>query len=417
MIDFTLPDEAPNPLAGSVEQIFHSPSSIWICRRTDSHEISVENGEIIQTLPFERFIENSQKRFSRQRRASYWLSPDRTVLVRLRQAPNSRARLTCHHTTSGAMLWESEIQIQPSASNDQTDIGPLSPELFLAAGTSDPALCAYYPPEDDRGLIVHQLSKIDGAVQWSLDINDAKLNIIARAKFDGLLRTSNTVGRIDFDSGKVLQTDPLPGYPSQPIRIDERIYFSTHSSSDATLLSMDGQCSNINQVIRVGQKRVSETQVYAAASQPVMRVNQNAIWFKNTNGKDTQIKFKPWVYGVAASEGGPLFVMTDGNGGRLMAFDRSNANQLLDIKPKVGGYGMHAFLDNHDLIITSEATKRDWSQRALRIVSTEDCKHTLHPIGGLLLSAQFDHAVIQDRNSQDPNSFTLLELRQAHALL
>jgi len=416
-INFSLPEETPHPLAGSVDQVIHTPTSVWIHRRTDSHEVSVETGGMLRSYRYPKLIEQDQKRFELNHHAKSWHSPDGTIIVRLRPAPGAKARLTAHETRSGSPLWESELQIKPSICEVHTYHGPLNPELFLATNTANPVLCVSYAPEDEHGLVVHQFSKYDGAAQWSLEVHDAFVDIITKAQFEGIFRSRKIIGRIDYESGKVQQSDPLPGVPSQPIRIDGEIYFSTHTTSSATLWSTDDQCSRIDQVLRFDQKRVRETQVYAAANQPLLRVNQNALWFKNAHSENTQVKFKPWVYGVAASEGGPLFVMTDGNGGRMLAYSRSNGKELLNLKPTVGGYGTHAFLKNHKLIVASETTKKDWTRRALRIVSTSNCNHTLLPIDGYLLSAHFDHALIQARDPRDPNSFTLLDLREARSLL
>lgn len=417
MIDVSLPEEQPHPAAGSVCQVFHSPESVWIYRETDSHLVSLTTGEITCSISYETLVDFNDREFNLERNAKFWRSPDGNIITRMRLAPNANVRVTSHDARTGELLWETDIHIEQSTVEKNQNSGPQYPNLFFVAGTPDPIVCALYARDDQLGLVTHGLSKDDGSVVWSNDTPEAFVDILSRNDFNGVFLTPDTVARIDFESGTIHQTDPLPKTPMWPTRINGRIYYASCDSSGATAWATDNQCSSPEPVLHVDQKRVTDAQVYDAGGQPVLRVNQNAIWFMSTQGKETQIKFKPWVYGVAASEGGPLFVMTDGNGGRMLAYDRADGKVLLNLKPTIGGYGSHAYLENHALIVAAEVTKRDWSQRALRIFSTTNCKHSRLPIGGYLLSAHHDHALIQARDSQDPNSFTLLDLREARSLL
>lgn len=417
MIDFSLPPETPHPLAGNVSQVFHTPTSVWIYRETDSHQVSTETGEVLSSFTYDKLIDHNDRVFKINSPCRFWRSPDGARVSRLRQAPDSMLRLTTHDTKTGDQLWEKEIYIEPSDMEGIPHLGPQYPELFCASGTVDVVVCSLYRDNKTHGLLVHRIAKENGKLVWTRKIEEGSIDLLRAEQFDGPFWTASTVGFIDLESGEVHQTDPLPDQPVWPTRVGDKIYFPSVSSSSATAWETDIYCSSLDPIIRVDQKRITEAQVYTADNQPVLRINQNTLWFKSTKGKETQIKFKPWVYGVAASVGGPLFVMTDGNGGRMLAYDRANGKELLNLKPTIGGYGSHAFLENHALIVAAEVTKRDWSQRALRIFSTTNCKHTLLPIGGYLLSAHHDHALIQARDSQDPNSFTLLDLREARSLL
>lgn len=417
LMEFSLPQESSHPIAGMINQILQSKDSVLLFRETDAHEVALETGEILCSFNYERLIEYPQRQFVINDHAANWRSPDGSLIVRLRQAPNSAARLTCNETKSGRQRWEVDIVIEPSLAEHHPDFAPDDPELFFAMGTAEPVLCIQYAPEDERGLLLHQLSVTDGAVRWTHDIKGAFVDIMTKPCFDGFFRTRTTVGRVDFDACVVHQTDHLPSVPSQPIRIGERIYFSGYTKSTATLWSAENHCANIEQIIQVEKKKVSETAVYAAADQPVLRVNQDTLWFKDTSGHDASVTFKPWVYGVVASPGGPLFVLTDGNGGRLLAFDRTTHENVLDLKPTIGGYGHYVFLENHAIILATIATKRDRSQTALQVISTLDCKHALVPINFILVSAFHNHALLYTATADNQNAFAFLDLRELKSQL
>ena len=120
------------------------------------------------------------------------------------------------------------------------------------------------------------------------------------------------------------------------------------------------------------------------------------------------INIRPWVFGATASANGTIFVMTDGQGGRLQAFDHESSYELLNIKPRIGGFGMHAVLDHDQLIVTSVATSRDWSKRALQVVCMKSLTHRLLPVPGHMLAAANSFAIVQ--SSTDLNEISCIDV-------
>ena len=51
-----------------------------------------------------------------------------------------------------------------------------------------------------------------------------------------------------------------------------------------------------------------------------------------------EARAKPYVYGIAATESGPIFVCTSGNGGGLYAFDRRRGNVITEMRLRGGAW-------------------------------------------------------------------------------
>lgn len=393
LIEISLPAESPHPAAGRVDQICIADQTAWIHRRYDSHLVSLQTGEICYRSDHPPLMKYEDKHFGVPLESGVWHAPDFACYVFLREARSGNAQLSCFDWQTGKIRWETEVAVPNPISTMRMNDSVELPDVFFAIGTTHPTLCVLTKQNNDTRLYVNQVSVDDGRRIWSQEIEQARIGILTKPRFSGLFKTDNTVGRIDLKTGACKHLPEQPGVISQPIIVGDHICFSTYEGTSAHLYAADADLQNRTQLIQFKERQIHETEVYDVAALPLLRVNQGKLILCRHEGDPLFIKVRPFVYGIAAATQHIVYVMTDGQGGRLQAFDMSDGGELLNIKPKMGGFGRHTVDDN--LIVASVATSRDWSKRALHIIDMQNLNHQLRPVNGHMLGAKNGFAIVQ----------------------
>ena len=101
---------------------------------------------------------------------------------------------------------------------------------------------------------------------------------------------------------------------------------------------------------------------------------------------------------------------TDGNGGRLLAFDADSGQETLNLKPALGGAGHLLRIPGHTVLASTFCVSRSYSVAPrLLLLSMMDRQHTLDEECFLLLGP-WEHGVVC-RTGRDGGRIGVVDLR------
>ena len=121
------------------------------------------------------------------------------------------------------------------------------------------------------------------------------------------------------------------------------------------------------------------------------------------------VRAKPYIYRVHRATGTDVIVGTDGNGGRLLAFDADSGRESLNLKPALGGLGTLSAIPGSTTLVSTFCVSRSYAVPArLLVLSLTDRSHTLDHECVLLLGTWFGGAVC--RTGRDRGRIGLVDL-------
>jgi hypothetical protein len=128
------------------------------------------------------------------------------------------------------------------------------------------------------------------------------------------------------------------------------------------------------------------------------------------------VRVKPYIYQVHRSPETDVFVGTDGNGGRLLAFDAATGRETLNLKPALGGVGSLSKVPGHDVLVATYSVSKSYSvPPRLLVLSMKDRRHRLDTdCCGLI--GTWDHGAVGPAGKQWTR-LAILDVREGTAIL
>jgi hypothetical protein len=121
---------------------------------------------------------------------------------------------------------------------------------------------------------------------------------------------------------------------------------------------------------------------------------QGLTWLGDGTEPLWAVRAKPYIYRVHRVSDSDVFVGTDGNGGRLLAFDPNTGRETMNLKPTRSGVGHLTKLPGHNLLVSTFGVSRSHSVPArLLVLSMHDRQYTLEHECFLLLGT-WEHGVV-----------------------
>lgn len=120
---------------------------------------------------------------------------------------------------------------------------------------------------------------------------------------------------------------------------------------------------------------VKSIQLHATSGGLGLQTNDQYFWWLGTGTQPLwNVRVKPYIYKVFSEPGGPVFVGTDGNGGRLYGFEAATGREILNLKPAQGGVATLSKVSGHPVLVDDIRTTKNYAHPLrLLIVNMNDC--------------------------------------------
>ncbi len=217
-----------------------------------------------------------------------------------------------------------------------------------------------------------------GKLIWRAEFPDVHVGIIERKSFSGIWTRSPRLGIIDFETGTTTVLLELPHSLGWPVHDGTEIAVPWHSKNEVGVEWIDVHGRHV----RSGNwrhPRVNQTKLHLTCAGLVLQTSDQGLWWL---GKECMplwnVRAKPYIYRVHRASDTDVFVGTDGNGGRLLAFDVDSGRETLNLKPVLGGVGDLAKIPGHSVLVSTFRKSRSYSVPThLLVLSMMDRQHAM----------------------------------------
>jgi hypothetical protein len=371
--------------------------------------ISLESGRVAW-LAERPSIELSESARNLPRRICVWgndLWCDETdeLIAELSPTADGGVVVYARQAATGQPLWEHFIPMPAAASwSEPLPAWPGAPteeiKAFFASDSSrlvvclsrqsrrtriySPAITVDYLPPYACQLDAIRLDAL-GRPVWQEVVPDVYVGILERYSFSGIWSFAQRIGVLDFDTGANRILHELPRELGWPVRDGALVAVPWRSDVDVGVSWLDERGENVRQVRR-RQPRAKSTVLHVTDGGLALQINAQTLCWIGNEAPLWTIRAKPFIYKAHACPGGDVFVGTDGNGGRVVAFDAVSGEQTLHLKPLRGGAGDLAKPPAHDVLVARFGTsRRDWAAGSLLVLNMRDGTHRLeYPCRALL---------------------------------
>ena len=318
---------------------------------------------------------------------------DQVVAEIFYDAPES-AKLVARCMRTGKVLWEYVHQrppLEPWA--EEKPAWPGAPQeaafVFLARSENNLVLClhrrtrcsgmstseftVFDTPPFQCQTELYSFEPTSGALRWSKVQIGLRLNNLEWKNFKGLWGNDGQAGWLDLDSGVVCTIEKGGCCFGVPTLYGELGYFPWFDKKSKSIGYI-----RVNQHMEVdcdfswNEKSVRNIRVWPTNSGVAIQVNDQKVIWTTADERVWELRAKPYVYNVFATDDSDIFVATDGAGGRLLGFDRTDGHETLNFRPVFCGLGDTHFFEEAQMAVASVAMKKShWVPSKLLIFNIQ----------------------------------------------
>jgi hypothetical protein len=264
--------------------------------------------------------------------------------------------LLAHQASTGRELWRLELPTPPplpwteakpawdGASTEELDAFLVASDVLAVAVARTTRRTTRWPdnpaPEFHAQLEVTLVEPSNGSIAWTASFPDIRVPILEKSRFAGPHVAGRQLDTIDWTTGAARHLADLSGEPSWPRLLREQLIVASRSRGTVAVDLLD---ATTGERLRRGEWRrnaVRETRLFVCGDHPVLQVNDQFVSLLSYEELTPrwEARAKPYVYGIAATESGPIFVGTSGNGGGLYAFDRRRGDVVTEVRLPGGAW-------------------------------------------------------------------------------
>lgn len=357
--------------------------------------------------------------------ADLWISQIDDVVAETLPTEAGEVIVSAREARTGEVLWERFIPIPEAA--DWAEPSPAWPgaqteEIHPFFGDDPRRLVFCLFRETRRHSLVYPLKGIEvrslppygcqtdavrfdplsGADLWDGNFPGVHVGILGRDSFTGAWSHGSQLGVLDFETGintTLFESSHALGWPA---RVDRLLAVPWHADKEVGVDWIDGRGARVRQG-KWDCSRVRHTQLHSTQAGLALQTNDQTLWWLGDDEiPNWQIRAKPYIYNVHGLPATDIFVGTDGQGGRMLAFDQATGNETLNLKPPCGGAGTFVALPGHDVLMGKFWTaKRDGISGRVCVISMHDRTHKLsHDCAAPIGAWQHGIVCITGRNAE-----------------
>ncbi len=326
--------------------------------------------------------------------AKLWIGLKDQVVAEIFYDEPDSAKLVARCMKTGNVLWEyvhPRPPLEPWA--EETPAWPGAPQeeayVFLARSENNLVLCLHrrtrclarstseftvpHTPKFQCQTELYSFEPTSGALRWSKVQTGLKLNLLEWKDFKGVWGNDGQAGWLDLDSGIVRTIEREACCFGMPTVYRRSGYFPWFDKKNKSIGYM-----RANQLMEVdcdhswSEKSVRDIRAWPSSSGVALQVNDQKVIWTTSSERVWEQRAKPYVYKVFATDKSDVFIATDGAGGRLLGFDRTDGHETLNFKPVFCGLGhIHFFEEPHIAVASVAMKKSHWVPSKLLVFNTE----------------------------------------------
>jgi hypothetical protein len=235
---------------------------------------------------------------------------------------------------------------------------------------------------------------LSGEVIWQASFPGVPVPLLAREAFTGLWSRRGRAGRIDLSSGANTLLSESPHHFGWPVRVGSAIAVPWHASSRVGVEWLDEAGGRLR-AVAWPLRGVNRTVLHPIRAGVVLQTNEQRLWLlADDDAPLWDVRVKPYTYRVFQATSSAVFVGTDGKGGRLLGFDLASAEEVLNLRPAIGGAGDLTMVPGHEALLCPFSVSRSYRQPArLLVLSMRTLHHRLDDECGQLLGT-WEHGAV-----------------------
>jgi hypothetical protein len=335
-----------------------------------------------------------------------WYGAIASVVAEILLTEDGTVRVVGRHVKTGEVLWDKHVPIPDAA--DWAEPSPAWPgaptEEIYAFFADDPhrlVYCLFRESRRCRCSSPHQgievwtlppyacqldavrLDPLTGRTMWRNSYRDLRVGIIERKSFVGIWSHSPRLGILDLDTGTNTVLYESQKELGWPVRDGRALAVPWYSKKEVGIDWVDtaGRC--IRQAVWA-VKGVRDVWLHNTGAGLALQTNDQTLWWLGDGTTPLwSVRAKPYIYKVLRSTGTDVFIGTDGNGGRLFAYDATTGRETLNLRPPYGGAGHLTKVPGHDVLVFNWSRKPTGGQ--LCVVSMRDRQHYVEGECSMLL--------------------------------
>ncbi|MBY0232467.1 MAG: hypothetical protein K2W96_24580, partial [Gemmataceae bacterium] len=340
---------------------------------------------------------------------------DGNVVAELLAAPEGGMTVSARDAATGRRLWDRLIPAPdpagwaepepawPGAPTEEIDAFLADvPEALVAclsrttrrSGMAGNGIEVLTLPPFACQLDAMRLDPLTGRDLWRATYPAVHVGIGERPRFRGLWATGNRIGRIDLGSGTNAFHHEAPYRYGWPVLSGSAFAAPWHSPSRAGVDWVD-ESGRLLRSASWPLKGVRSTMLHPVDAGLVVQTNDQRLWLVGDEDAPLwDVRARPYICGVHQRGSLPVFVGTDGGGGRLLGFDLATGAELLNLRPSIGGVGQIEKVPGHPVLVARYAVSRSWHRAArLLLLDMRTLEHEL-PIDCVHLLGTWEHGAV-----------------------
>lgn len=307
-----------------------------------------------------------------------WSRPDPVFYRVPRRARTNGRRLWCRggvvvHVTdtdhgvaaegfdakTGTAKWRREIQTPPPVAWTETEPAwPGAPTeeisafllddeqvvLVLARTTRRVLQWPDKPMPDLRAQVdVFMLDPEHGTIRAAGHVADVLVPILEKGRLSRWLVAENDLLALDPTEGVARVRTRFPGNPCWPRERSGKVSVAWRERGGVAAATVDGADGTIEVEHHWKRKKISALTLHPLVDAMALQINDQFLALLGADlAPRWEIRIRPYVYGVAAHEGGPVVVAASGGGGGLSIVDRNDGTSLTEARLAGGAWDVIA---------------------------------------------------------------------------
>lgn len=331
--------------------------------------------------------------------ADFWVHESARQCAEIYASDGGALMVSVRQGETGALLWEERIALPapadwaeaepawPGAATEEIDAFLVDDPHRLVVGLDRQSRRSLHfsPSHQVAGLPPYacqtDLIRFDpqtGDNLWRQEFPGVRVGILLRNACTDVWSQGGKVGRFDLQTGASTLLYESPRELGSVVKVGSGLAVSWRARGEAGIdwLSERGE---LTASAAVRQSGVKSTSLHSTAAGLALQINHQLFhWFGPGTEAIWSAKAKPYIYRLLAEPATDLFVATDGNGGRLLAFDQATGRETLNLKPAIFGVAELTQVPGADLLVTPFAVSRSYNKpRRLLALSMKDRRHQL----------------------------------------
>ena len=363
----------------------------------------------------------------------FWISKPLKIIVEIMNTKCGGLGVFARSTATGQQIWEQFIPTPKAA--EWAEKKPAWPgaateeiNAFIADDPKNLVVCLFRQSRrstcwTSEGLRVDTLPPyrcqldmvrfdlLTGKTIWGNSYINVMVGILGVRDFKGIWTNGSLFGKINFVTGNNTIFHESDFKTGRPMIYGKSIALPWHGKGKVGINWFTKRGKLVDQV-EWRQPRVEDVRMHSTDSGLAIQINHQFLgWLGQDHKPLWQVRAKPYIYRVYATPNSDVFIGTDGNGGRLFAFNKQTGEETLNMKPASWGLGDLEKVPGHDILVTPFATKRStYAMRHLLVLSMKDKRYNMDNLCYQLLGVWKHGAILKDGN--DPERLVLAEVRK-----